>query len=266
MLASLPAEHLQAGDTHGATPPSLWRDPQDQADVFQDEYGREWGAKHYEVESADGSTTQELTHPSQYLEVVEEQISTELSAAQSLHGPWIEACQQAYAELRRLRGPGSDPLSWAEFGFQVPVFERDPGFASCAAPSWLPGSQGPQARYKRRDRFLAPSDIADNGLVLVRTANGRGWSCYEVPPGLRKEVDNVVQRTLAGRALPDDADDPRASGLRAKLRRYKRRRGTLVPWHKLSEVRLSRLLTSLALIFDLEVLTPLSRWPNLTGP
>ncbi|KAK7935995.1 hypothetical protein PG985_001490 [Apiospora marii] len=183
-IASLPAEHLESGDTYNNKPPSLWRNPQNEAHVFEDDYGRAWDAKHYEVESADGYTAEELTHPSQYLEVAEKQIFTQLSAAQSLHAPWIEACQQSFAELRRLRGPGSDPLSWAEFGLQIPVFELDVGFVSRSAPSWLPKPQGPQPRYKRVERFLAPSDIADDGLVLVRTANAPGWSCYDVPPRL----------------------------------------------------------------------------------
>ncbi|KAK7943563.1 uncharacterized protein PG986_012676 [Apiospora aurea] len=209
MSASLPAAKLEAGRS---VIQQTWQGP-GQGDLLADTIERSWEEEEYHVYSADGTLVQDLNEPGQYLSVMETQILPNLDRRYAaVHRTWTAACKQAFAELKRLRQPGSDPESWAEFGFKVPDFAPD-------------------------DRLLSvkTSEIAEEGLVLIRGGNPQGWLCYDVPEHLQSEVNNVTEPMMYGRALRD-GDDAAVRAFRDDLRKNEEPEGVVMPWYRESEV------------------------------
>ncbi|KAK8085444.1 cytochrome b5-like Heme/Steroid binding domain-containing protein [Apiospora hydei] len=238
MSASLPAVKLEAGRSEIQ---QTWQGPR-QADLLTDTIERSWEEEKYHVYSADGILVQDLIEPGQYLCVMETQILPNLDRRYAaVHRPWTAAFKQAFAELKRLRQPGSDPESWAEFGFKVPDFTPDDRLLS-VKNSWpRPIKGAPRLRPKEywkqiqpAEAFFTPSEIAEEGFVLVRGGNPQGWLCYDVPAHLQNGVNNVTVPMMYGRALRA-GDDAAVRAVRDDLRKNEAE-GAVIPWHRESEV------------------------------
>ncbi|KAK8044133.1 hypothetical protein PG993_004157 [Apiospora rasikravindrae] len=205
--------------------------------------GRTWREETYVVEHVDGQRYLELTEPSQYLEVVETQILPTLDRRYAaVHRPWIAACIQSLAELKRLRQPGSDPASWDEFGFKVPDFKLDDRLLALQTAWPRPVKTLPRARpidywkqIEPAEAFLTPAEITDRGFVLVQGGNPQGWMCYDVPDYMKGAVLNVTVPAVNGRALRA-GDDAAVRAFRDELRRNEAE-GVVIPWYRESEVR-----------------------------
>ncbi|KAK7999142.1 cytochrome b5-like Heme/Steroid binding domain-containing protein [Apiospora marii] len=238
MMASLPAMPIRGGDTKSSNPPQIWRDPRAPKSRVPADFWRKWDTEEYEVTSIDGSNPQKLSHPEQYLWVIRTQLidSGLLSTAPGLHQPWAAACIRSYNELCRLRGgTSSRARDWAAFNFRVPRFEVDTRLAAYPLPSWEPKAEAPVMLEPRAERCLLPAEIAQDSLLLIKTADPQGWSCYPIPPELLTEVSKVWVKTPYGKALPGNDARKGVRNLRASLRQSPSR-GTLIPWYRKPEV------------------------------
>ncbi|KAK7960641.1 cytochrome b5-like Heme/Steroid binding domain-containing protein [Apiospora saccharicola] len=235
-MASLPAMRLGSVNDLRESRLQIWQDPTDVEPKSRvgDRFGQKADSKDYVVTSIDGSNPQKLTHPSQYLEVMgAELIDKGLSHThENVHRPWATACIQSYHELLKLRqigGAASERRHWARFDFRVPPCRLDNGLADCPPPYWEPKSKGPDPQPPRAERFLLPTEIHEKELLLIKTANAQGWSCYPVDKSKHAEVQKYWVKTPYGRALQDNNGDEAVWKLRAELRKS-RPSGILIPW------------------------------------
>ncbi|KAK6823010.1 cytochrome b5 [Apiospora arundinis] len=241
MMASLPAQTLRAGNTRNTVRRQIWWGPRD-TDIVGRRFGRIWPGKEFRVQSADGRTTSQLWHPRQYVTIAKEILdtklaSTHLSWIEGVQNPWINACFRLCNDLWERRPLGCDPKSFTEFAFKIPPFTVDQTISSLGKALRAP-KEGP-ADYAGKvipaERFLTPSEVAEDNLVLVRTANTEGWSCYAVPESIADTMQDFTVLTMCGWALPYDNEVAGVSSVRAELRK-KRPQGVLIPWYRLTEV------------------------------
>ncbi|KAK8108985.1 hypothetical protein PG984_014786 [Apiospora sp. TS-2023a] len=177
----------------------VWQDPQDATAIVGKDLSRSWEQVPYDIGSAlDGSNLRRLDHPVQYLQVYEREIKDKLSSlAQVHHSPWVSQCTVIYKELlfaRRALGPKYRATDWAPFRYSIPAFRLDDKIADFPLPVWAPLSQGPVFQPTLAELFLLPTEIFERGLILIKTANPQGWSCYPIP----KSIDAEAERPEGG--------------------------------------------------------------------
>ncbi|KAK8124595.1 uncharacterized protein PG998_000354 [Apiospora kogelbergensis] len=238
MHASLPAQPILAERESFV---NLWREFSNTGKIARRDYERARSGRVYDVESTDGQTKTPLTHPKEYLDVIARTIIPELaiiSPEQSVHKPWVVLVRQSYAELLRQLFEGSDGRQWVDPVIRPPPFELDDRLSSFPDiwPRVQPARPGVYTDgFSPDERFLTTSQIAQESLLLVKTATSQGWSCYEVPDDIDiRVVSNASRPTLYGPALQDD-NNPFAKQLRPRLREQGPV-GILMPWYLQREV------------------------------